>query len=394
MKICYVNCSTAGSTGSLVMKLSMQSQKKPSFIVGDKTNHLKGETLYISFTKSRYIFHRIGTFLFGNDGLIKGLISIRIRHFLKKNKPDLIHIHNVHRSFTNVEAILEYAFKSGTKVVWTLHDEWILTGRCASFQNCEKWKNGCGNCKNKEFYPKSLFDCSKKYWKKKHLLINKYSSIITFVSPSQWLMNLVHSEYPNIPIYLIRNGVDQSIFKPSPKLNDLLQLSFNKTIIGCVMNNLSKEKGFDDLLKISKLLDEKKYCIFVLGSQFKDEITKINNSLFAIRKNNSKEYISSFYSTINFFLDLTKGDNYPTTHLECLSCGTPILTYNVGGAGEMIIEGNNGFVVKKDDINECIEYIQKMSDVSFVKENIIKAANCHDIKICIEQYNSLYNKLI
>ena len=47
-------------------------------------------------------------------------------------------------------------------------------------------------------------------------------------------------------------------------------------------------------------------------------------------------------------------DNYPTTNLEAQACGTPVITYDVGGSPESIDEG---FVVNVDDVNRLCNVI-------------------------------------
>ena len=42
-------------------------------------------------------------------------------------------------------------------------------------------------------------------------------------------------------------------------------------------------------------------------------------------------------------------DNFPTTNIEALACGTPVITYNTGGSPEAVDE-NTGMVIKKGDV--------------------------------------------
>ena len=115
----------------------------------------------------------------------------------------------------------------------------------------------------------------------------------------------------------------------------------------------------------------------MLGANCEKAIEKINDSLYIVKQTSSKEEIASFYSTIDVVFDPTKGDNYPTTHIECLSCGTPFVTYDVGGAAESITSKNSGFAVKKGDIQSSLDKIMLVLNSGFDRDSILKESKTH-----------------
>ena len=122
--------------------------------------------------------HGVQTKLFDRHGLAsKRATNILIRK-IKKIKPDIIHLHNIHGYYLNYEILFKYLGNAGVPIVWTLHDCWSITGHCAyfSFVGCEKWKTGCYNCPQKKEYPSSwLLDRSKEnYELKKNLNYNDF----------------------------------------------------------------------------------------------------------------------------------------------------------------------------------------------------------------------------
>lgn len=60
--------------------------------------------------------------------------------------------------------------------------------------------------------------------------------------------------------------------------------------------------------------------------------------------------MAMLYSLSSVFVNPTYEDNFPTTNIEALACGTPVITYNTGGSPEAI-DNNTGYVVEKGDIN-------------------------------------------
>ena len=131
--------------------------------------------------------------------------------------PDIIHLHNIHGYYINIEILFDYLKSSKKPVIWTLHDCWSFTGHCAhvDYIRCDRWKSSCYSCPQKNQYPKSiLLDKSKEnYILKKNI----FSSLdkLKIVTPSEWLKKqLSESFLSEIPVEVIYNGVDLNVFKP------------------------------------------------------------------------------------------------------------------------------------------------------------------------------------
>ena len=135
--------------------------------------------------------------------------------------PDIIHLHNVHGYYLNVEMLFRYLAKAGVPVVWTLHDCWPFTGHCAYFDyaGCDKWQSdlGCHDCPEKREYPPSLlFDRSKKSFREKRALFTALPQL-TLITPSHWLAGLVKQSFlGGYEVRVIPNGIDRGVFRPTP----------------------------------------------------------------------------------------------------------------------------------------------------------------------------------
>lgn len=123
---------------------------------------------------------------------------------IRQWKPDILHFHNIHGYYLNL-GIARAIGRLGIPVVWTLHGGWPLTGRCAYFFNCSRWKIGCGQCPNLRSYPRTYFDTSRIMWRKKReLLGGVWNPVI--VTPSQWLANLVLEAFRSVWRAMWRRG--------------------------------------------------------------------------------------------------------------------------------------------------------------------------------------------
>ena len=99
-----------------------------------------------------------------------------------------------------------------------------------------------------------------------------------------------------------------------------------------------ERKGLNDFYELAKNLDKDKFAIVIVG-QLTDEIKEVSGCqmVFVNRTQNALE-LAQLYSSSSVFVNPTYQDNYPTTNLEAIACGTPVITYRTGGSPEAIDE--------------------------------------------------------
>ena len=155
-------------------------------------------------TYEHYIEHR----LLDREGLASRYATKRLIQTVKKIKPDIIHLHNIHDHYLNYPLLFRYLALLDTPVVWTQHDCWAFTGGCMYFDmsDCEQWKSGCLNCKEM----RALLGNKAAYqFEKKKTLLNNIKNL-TFIPVSDWLHGLLkQSVQQSRPIVTIHNGLDK-----------------------------------------------------------------------------------------------------------------------------------------------------------------------------------------
>lgn len=289
---------------------------------------------------------------FGSKSATKRFIK-----WVKDYDPDVIHLHNIHGYYINIEILFNYLKNSGKPVVWTLHDCWAFTGHCAyfDFAGCEKWKTGCYGCPLKKSYPSSiLIDRSKKNYIQKRRLFTTLSNM-TVVTPSQWLAGLVKKSYlGKYNIRVINNGIDTEVFKPtSGDFRQKYNIGSKKIILG-VAGVWDRRKGFEDFYKLSSILEDS-YQIVLVGLNEK-QISALPKNIIGISSTESASELAEIYTAADVFVNPTLEDNYPTVNLEAQACGTPVITYNTGGSPESV--DFNG-VVSKSDVKAIADLVKQ-----------------------------------
>lgn len=301
--------------------------------------------------------HAIQTRLFDTHGFGSKKATADFLKWADKYDPDILHLHNIHGYYINVEMLFDWIkSRPQMKVIWTLHDCWAFTGHCAYFTaaNCDKWKTQCKCCPQLKSYPTCNFNgnVEDNYNRKKSAFTGVKN--MTLVTPSKWLAGLVKESFlKDYPVEVINNGIDTSIFKPTPSdFRKKYHIENKKVILG-VAAVWDERKGLNDFVKLSKILDDD-YKIVLVGLSEK-QIKEVPDNIIKISRTNSAVELAEIYTAADVFLNLTYEDNYPTVNLEAQACGTPVITYDTGGSVESACP--NGIVIKKNELDNLSEII-------------------------------------
>lgn len=334
-------------------------------------------------------FHVLMARITDRVGFYSKNATIKLLKYIDEEKPDIIHFHNLHGYYINIELLINYIRQNEIPVVYTLHDCWSFTGHCCNFEfiKCYKWKKQCINCPQLKEYPKVYFDNSKNNYEKKK---NLFTSIpMTVVTPSIWLKNYVKESFlRNQKVITIRNGIDLNVFKPTYGTWVLENNLKNKKIILSVAGTWTKKKGLEDICKLSERLSDD-YKIVMVGVNKKLE-GKIPKKILTIQRTTNMQELAEIYTAAFCLINLTYEDNFPTVNLEALACGTPVIMYDTGGGIE-IINKKNGCIVKKGNIEEVYQSIKNLN-CSF--EDCLKSGRYFDRKLVFDEYIELYQALL
>lgn len=309
--------------------------------------------------------HGVRARLLDESGFGSKKATERFIEWVKRYDPDVIHLHNIHGYYINVEVLFDYLRTCGKKIIWTLHDCWAFTGHAAYCEaaDCERWKTGCNNCPKRDDYPKAITDNSRVNWVKKRKIFTGIPNL-QIITPSKWLAGLVKKSFlRKYPVSVIYNGIDTSVFKPvdSSELRKMLKIGDKKVILG-VAAVWDQRKGLDDFIKLNKLIDKNKYQIVLVGLTEK-QIANLPKSIIGITRTDSVEQLVELYSLAHVFVNPTYEDNYPTTNLEAIACGTPVITYDTGGSPESAVA--YGKVVNKGSIKSLYSILSSRFSIAF-----------------------------
>lgn len=394
MKVVQINIFGNLSTGRIAVDiLRMLILNGNQGVVAFARNSVPNDIPYIKIGNKFSIYlDGLLTRLTDRAGFFSKNATRKLISKIKEYNPDIIHLHNLHGYYINIEILFNFLKQYGKPVIWTLHDCWAFTGHCCyySMVKCIKWIDGCHNCSQFHAYPKSLIiDNSKKNYRDKKDLFTSLPNL-HLVAVSKWLNDEVRkSFFKDFPCYTIFNGIDLSIFKPTDSdFRERYGLK-NKVIILGVASTWDARKGLNDFIELSYMLSDK-YKIVVVGIN-KREKEKIPKSMLAIERIDDEKDLAKIYSASDVFFNASVEETFGLTTIEAMACGTPVIVYNCTALPE-VVDKSCGYVVREHDLSAVLEKIKNID--KFSKNDLIEKASKFSRENMIKSYMNAYMKCI
>lgn len=334
-----------GSTGTIMRNLhrGLSERGVDSYIFWGRRHKTENEHEQCCATKMGYLSHGIKTRLFDRMGFYSKRDTARLLRMLEEIDPDVVHLHNVHGYWINIEMLFGWLASHHCQVLWTLHDCWALTGHCAYFTyaRCTQWMTHCAcseKCPQLGTYPKTICisNCTRNYKDKKRIFTSVPPERMTLISPSHWLEGLIKQSFlKEYPVKVRHNTVDKAVFKPTPSDFRVRYGIGNRIMILGVASPWTERKGLGDFVRLASELNSDRYAIVLVGLT-KKQIKTIPEGIIGIERTSSPQELAGIYTSADIFFNPTIEDNFPTVNLEAEACGTKVITYDTGGCSETI----------------------------------------------------------
>lgn len=402
MKIVQINSSCgSGSTGkiSLAIKKKLDDIDVENYIFYSGYKICEYDNCIPINTIKDIRKHQLLSLVFGDQGWHSIRETNKLVELLKKINPDVVHLHNLHGYYLNMDILFDYLSKCNVPVIWTLHDCWAFTGHCAYFTSakCEKWKTCCYNCAQYKKYPYSLFfDRSKQLFKRKGNLY-KYIDNLTITTVSKWLRCITSQSalLNDRKILVISNGIDTKVFSPKEQLYNLQGFSLcNKKIVLGVANTWSERKGLNLFKEMRSLLSDE-YLIILVGLN-EEQIKSLPVGIIGLKRTRNAQELADIYSSANVFVNASTEETFGLTTIEAISCGTPAIVFNSTACPEPITSNMYGSIVSTGDICYLIKEVEywcgqdKNVNKTKLHEYIV---NNYDEEKVYDNYINLYKEV-
>ena len=311
--------------------------------------------------------------------------------------PDIVHLHWVAGGTVRIEDL----GKINAPVVWNLQDMWPFTGGCHYTGDCTRYENNCGKCKilnsNKEN------DLSKRVFKRK---VEAYKQIdnLTIVGVSRWISGCAKSSFlfKKNRVLTIPNCFNTDLLQPIDKniARDIFGIPKNKKVIlFAAMNPLDDpRKGAAQLFEALNLLELQNVVFVVAGSSKPEEKLKLKYPVYFIPPLSDETSLPMMYNTADVVIVPSLQENLANSIIESLSCGVPVIAFNIGGNADMIDHKVNGYLANNLDVKDMANGVTwALDNDNYIEVSIKsreKVLSFFDRKIVVRQYINLYKEIV
>jgi glycosyltransferase involved in cell wall biosynthesis len=368
--------------------LSLQGENESSYITEFKLTHNKFE---------RKLFFELKKFseLLGLSHF-PDLASVKLMKALKKMEFDILHIYSA-RSFPSY-----MTFPLLTKIkptIFTVTSMWSFTGHCHYSYDCNRWKTGCGECPHLNIPPPVKRDATRLEWKLKDWIYSH--SNLTVVTPSKWLSDQVRqSILKRFPVHHIPEGIDTEILRPLDKKRCRLELGIplDKNVLLFASVNLNNyRKGGDLLIKSLKHLPDsvRNRTLLLCMGEGRDELSKaVGMQTVSLGYISDPHRRAVCYSAADLLLLPTRADVLAIVALESVACGTPVVSFRVGGMPDLVRPGLTGYLADPENVEDFRNGIIELIENPSLRDRM--SQHCREIvekNFSMELYSQRFSQL-
>lgn len=270
---------------------------------------------------------------------------------------DVVHLHVIHSFYLPLGWLVRELVKAGKPVVWTAHDYWMLTGRCAFTEGCEGWRQGCGACPTRTNYPPVKFDFSGLIFKERRRALAALGEHLHVVAPSRFVATAIKAGFPNVSIEVVPNWLDsefEAALQGVPYLEIPVGLGGNKTNkVIVVAYDLSDPTKVDRTL-VKQILDLPNVELHTIGRNSPFTAQNVVNHGCIVDRRHMVEVLASG----DVALFTSEKDTFGLVMIEALACGVPVLAVESSSSRE-VLEAMEFEPVK--DSKQILAYVQSGS---------------------------------
>jgi glycosyltransferase involved in cell wall biosynthesis len=271
----------------------------------------------------------------------------QLRRALERLRPDLINVHGLHGAASlGWSPALAGVCAEHAPVIWTLHDMWSFTGRCAYSGDCRRFLTGCdAACPTPDEYPALTPSRIAAAWQARRRLLTAKLRLAA-VSPSRWLAGeALAGLWAGSRVEVIPNGLPLDVYQPVERAEArrALGIAARGPVLLIAARRFNRHKGAQLFLEALGRTVERPLTVLVLGpADFMPTDPGIHWIPLGYIEAETKRALA--YNAADLLVHPALHDNLPNVVLEAMACGTPTVAMPVGGLPELVRPGQTGWL--------------------------------------------------
>jgi glycosyltransferase involved in cell wall biosynthesis len=329
--------------------------------------------------------------------------------FKIKNMPayveaDLLNFHGIHGQFFSYLALP--SLTANKPAVFTVRDMWPLTGHCAVSYDCERWKLGCGQCPYPDAPPAlpAKRDSTRLEWQLKNWVYGHSRLTVVFIS-RRMTEQAKHSILGRFPVHHIPNGVDIEAYQQldPEQCRSLLGIPRGKKVLLFAAAHLNRyHKGSDLLGKALQSLPRSlktEIVLLLMGEGGEIIADAFDVQVLPLGYVGGHRLKAMAYSAADLFVLPTRGEALGNVLLESMACGTPMVSFDVGGVPDLVRPGITGYLARPADAQDLRDGIWQLLEDAPLRQAMSQqcraiAVEEYSVELEVQRYIALYHEVL
>jgi glycosyltransferase involved in cell wall biosynthesis len=301
----------------------------------------------------------------------------RLIRRLKKENPDVVHLHCLNGSCVNIYQLLCFLGKNKIKTVVTHHAEFYYTGSCPHAYECFGFADDeCSKCPTPRVATRNrIGNRAHEAWRKMRDAFGTFDkNNLVFTAVSPWVkerssLSPIVNKYP---CEVVLNGVDIEVFNRKP-ISHIIRERINYSgkvllFVASIFSPMDKEhiKGGAYIVELAKRMPQSQ---FIVVANYIRETKGLPSNIHIWGRASSQEELVKLYCSVDLTLIASRRETFCMVVAESLCCGTPVVGFNAGGPESIALKDYTKFV----DYGNLDKYeiaVKQMLNENFDRERI------------------------